>query len=93
MSSIDNFSSDLAGLMADIENQFKSLNEVKEALRTQANDVAGDWSDYFASKKAELQAAKDALNRISNIPVSGIPPKLPVSGALSGVPPKVANGG
>lgn len=77
MGAIEEFGSDLQGLTADIENQFKTLNEMKLKLREQSNTVAGNWSDYFAKQKADLTKAQDALNRISNLPVSETP-KIPV---------------
>lgn len=94
MGAIEEFASDITALSADIENQFKSLNDMKLAVRQQSNDVAARWSDYFARQKADLQKAQDMLNRISNIPLSETSPKTPTGAALSTVPPKVTpNGG
>lgn len=91
MSSIDEFAGDVNGVVADIEAQFKSLSDMKTALSKQANEVAARWSDYFAAQKHAMQKAQDALNRISNVPLSETPKTVPTSGALSQIP-KVSNG-
>lgn len=73
MSAVDDFASDVNGLVADIEAQFKTLNDMKGKIKDQANTVAAGWSSYFAAQREGLQKAQDALNRISNAPVSQTP--------------------
>lgn len=86
MSAIDEFASDVNGIIADMEAQFKVLQDTKAALKTQGNTLAANWAQYFAAQKAAMQKAQDALNRISNVPLSETSPPAATNGALSSIP-------
>lgn len=86
MSHIDEFASDVNAIIADLNAQFGALNDMKVALKTQGNDIAAQWSQYFTDQKQAMQAAQDALNRISNVPLSTVSPPIPTSGPISGIP-------
>lgn len=73
MSSIDEFADGLGGALADIEMQFRALNDMKLQVQKQAGEVTTNWSNYFAAQRESLQRAQDALNRISNVPVTQVP--------------------
>lgn len=86
MGAIEEFGSDLPALMADIEYQFKALNDVKTKLKVQSAEVIARWSDYFAKQQADLRSAQDMLNRISNVPVSETPKIPAVNPGVSTLP-------
>lgn len=86
MSAIDEFAADVNGVIADIEAQFKTLQDTKAALKKQGNDLAFNWAAYFAAQKVAMQKAQDALNRLSNAPLSETSPPTVTNGALSSIP-------
>lgn len=86
MSAIDEFASDVNGILADIEMQFRSLQDMKADVKSRGNELAANWAHYFAAQKAAMQKAQDALNRISNVPLSETSPPVVTNGALSAIP-------
>lgn len=86
MGAIDNFAGDLNGILADAEDRFRKLSERKQRLRDRSAEVAGKWGAYFDLQEKSIQAAEDALNRVSNVPLTS-EPKTPVTDtALSKTP-------
>jgi hypothetical protein len=85
MGAIDNFASDLNGVLADSENNFRKLAERKQRLRDRSAEVAGKWSAYFDLQEKSIQAAEDALNRVSNLPLTP-EPVVAADAPLSAVP-------
>lgn len=92
MGALDEFASDVNVIVADLNAQFSVLNDRKLALRTQGNAVAAKWAVYLDGQKAAMTKAEDALNRISNVPLSETPKTPPAGGGLSTIPPKVPGG-
>jgi chromosome condensin MukBEF ATPase and DNA-binding subunit MukB len=90
---LDEFAGDVNGIIADINAQFSVLQEKKLALRDKGNALAAKWNEYLTAQAKAMQTADDALNRISNLPLSETSPAAPTSGALSTVPPKVTFNG
>jgi hypothetical protein len=94
MTALDEFSGDIDSIIASHNVRFEKLNSAKRALQTQGDAIAQGWEDYFAGEAKKLQAARAALNRISNAPLSTVSTKVPdVGGPLSAIPPKAVNGG
>ncbi len=92
MGALDEFASDVNGIVADLNTQFAVLQDKKLALRDKGNAVAAKWNEYLTKQATAMQAAEDALNRISNVPLSETPKPPPTGGALSSIPLKAANG-
>lgn len=88
MSAIDEFASDVNGVLADLNAQFGVLNDRKQGLKSKGGDIAQRWAQHFDEQARAMQTAEDALNRISNVPLSSTSPAAPVNGALSTIPVK-----
>lgn len=86
MSAIDEFANDLNVTLADLDAQFKELNIRKQKVKERGAEVALRWKQFFAEKDRAISAAEDALNRVSNVPVSQQPPVLPKDVPLTMVP-------
>ena len=86
MSALDEFADNVNDIVASHNARFQKLNDAKRALQVKGNDIADRWEQYFTEEAKKLQVANDALNRISNAPLSGTSVKPPNSGALSTIP-------
>lgn len=86
MGAIDDFGSDVNNIIADLNDQFKALNDAKRKLQERGNTIATKWSDYFQAQAKSIAAAEDALNRISNVPLSSAPTSEPGVQPLSAIP-------
>lgn len=71
MGQLDQFADDVNETLADLDKQFEALNARKNALKTDGAAIAGKWANHFTAQEASIRAAEAALNRISNVPVSG----------------------
>ena len=93
MSQLDEFADNIDDIVAGHNARFSKLNEAKRALQVQGNDIAQGWEDYFVSEAKKLQAAKAALSRISNAPLSGVSTAKSPDTTLSAIPTLVKNSG
>jgi ethanolamine utilization microcompartment shell protein EutL len=89
MSALDEFADNIDDIVAGHNVRFEKLNKAKRALQVQGDEIAQGWEDYFTNEAKKLQAAKAALSRISNAPLSSASPVTPGNTVLSAVP-KVA---
>lgn len=92
MSALDEFASDVDGIIADLNAQAAVLNDRKTKLKERGNDVLARWAQHFSDQEASLTRAESALNRISNVPLSESSPPKTATEKLSEIPLKVANG-
>ena len=86
MSALDEFADNVNDIVASHNARFQKLNDAKRALQVKGNDIADRWEQYFTEEAKKLQVANDALNRISNAPLSTVTPATPTSGVLSAIP-------
>lgn len=80
MSKLNSFADEVNEDLGDLEQMFGNLYERKQLLKERGREVAGRWDEYFTEQTKALAAAENAINRISNVPLT------PSSGASS---PKV----
>jgi hypothetical protein len=92
MSQLDEFADNVNDIVAGHNERFRKLNDAKRALQVKGNEIADRWEDYFTNEAKKLQQANDALNRISNVPLSTSTSTVAKSTVLSEVP-KVVSGG
>jgi hypothetical protein len=71
MGQLDQFAEDVNETLAALNKAFEDLNARKEKLKASGAKIAGKWADHFTAQEASIKAAEAALNRISNVPVSG----------------------
>ncbi len=86
MSAIDQFAEDVNGVVADLESQFKVLGDRKRKLQDRGNDIALRWAKHFEAQDRALTQAEQALNRISNVPVTKTEQTDSKVTALSAIP-------
>lgn len=88
MGALDEFADDLTATIADLNAQFAALNERKAKIKLRGNDIAQAWSEHFTDQEAAIRKAEDALNRISNVPLSSAKTQQTSTsgGALSKIP-------
>lgn len=86
MGAIDEFGSDVNGIIADLNAQFKVLNDAKANLKQRGGEIAQKWAEYFTEQTKAVAAAEAALNRISNIPLSSVSQTTPTSEPISQIP-------
>lgn len=96
MSALDQFAADIGDTLAEINSRFADLNAQRQRVKTMGEDIAFRWAAHLSEQSKALQAAEDALNRISNAPAPPKPavtalekPKLVTSDASD--PPHVSN--
>ena len=72
MGQLEQFVDNIPSVLADIERQAEKLNARAAAVKARSDDVFGRWHEHFSGKEASLAAAEAAINRLSNVPLSGV---------------------
>ena len=70
MGKLTNFADEVNEDLGDLEQLFSGLYDKKQLLKQRGAEVAGRWSEYFADQTKALAAAENAINRLSNVPLS-----------------------
>lgn len=83
MGQLDSFAEDVNSTISDLNTVFGALNVRKQRLRDRGAEIASKWVAHFDGQEAALKAAEDALNRISNVPLSEAKPAPPKEQTLS----------
>jgi hypothetical protein len=89
MSALDEFATDVNGIVADLNAQFSVLNDRKLKIKQRGGEIAQKWAEHFDVQETAMKRAEDALNRISNVPLTSVPPKTAAGGMISEIPVKI----
>jgi hypothetical protein len=86
MTKLDEFASNIAGGLSDLEDGFGKLSDRVNALKKRGASIGDRWNAWLLTQEQSVAAAENAINKISNAPVPSPLPASPTPPAVSPQP-------